>query len=156
MYREKSTTPGAGCEAAHGEYEEKNQAISYSFTVARPRPILTPMSILKIARMGHPVLRRRAEPVENPSAPAIHRLIRDMLETLRDADGAGLAAPQVHVPLRLVLFHVPAENTGDDDAEEPAEDAGEDSADSADSAEEPAPELAILITPELEPLTGEL
>jgi peptide deformylase len=62
------------------------------------------MAILKIARMGHPVLRGRAEPVKDPAEPWVARLIEDMLETVADADGAGLAAPQVHVPLRLVIF----------------------------------------------------
>ncbi|MBT5663969.1 MAG: peptide deformylase, partial [Rhodospirillaceae bacterium] len=65
------------------------------------------MSILKIARMGHPVLRRPADAVKTPFSPDIHRLIADMIETMEDADGAGLAAPQVHVPLRLVVFHAP-------------------------------------------------
>ena len=65
------------------------------------------MAILKIARMGHPVLGRPALPVDDPAAPAIARLIEDMVDTLVDAKGAGLAAPQVHVPLRLVLFRVP-------------------------------------------------
>ena len=65
------------------------------------------MAILKIARMGHPVLGRPALPVADPAAPAIERLIEDMVATLVDANGAGLAAPQVHVPLRLVLFRVP-------------------------------------------------
>ena len=65
------------------------------------------MAILKIARMGHPVLGRPALPVADPAAPAIAHLIDDMLDTLVDASGAGLAAPQVHVPLRLVLFRVP-------------------------------------------------
>ncbi len=76
------------------------------------------MAILKIARMGHPVLRRAADPVSDPSAPEIRRLVRDMIETLEDIGGAGLAAPQVHVPLRVVIFRVPAERTtgrpGDD------------------------------------------
>jgi peptide deformylase len=67
------------------------------------------MAILKIARMGHPVLRRVADPVEDPSDPEIQRLIADMAETLADAAGAGLAAPQVHVPKRVILFIVPAE-----------------------------------------------
>ena len=67
------------------------------------------MAILKIARMGHPVLRGRAQPVADPTAPEIRRLIEDMLETMDDADGAGLAAPQVHVPLRLVVFRLPPE-----------------------------------------------
>ena len=65
------------------------------------------MAILKIARMGHPVLATRAEPVADPTAPEIRRLVRDMVETMVDADGAGLAAPQVHVPLRLVVFQAP-------------------------------------------------
>lgn len=66
------------------------------------------MAILKIARMGHPVLRRPAAPVADPAAPDIQRLVDDMIETMVDAGGAGLAAPQVHVPLRLVIFHAPA------------------------------------------------
>lgn len=74
------------------------------------------MAILKIARMGHPVLLQRAEPVPNPTAPEIRRLVADMIETMEDASGAGLAAPQVHVPLRLFVFRVPAQRaTGDAD-----------------------------------------
>ena len=66
------------------------------------------MAILKIARMGHPVLARPAAAVADPVDPAVARLIADMVETMEDAGGAGLAAPQVHVPLRVVVFHVPA------------------------------------------------
>lgn len=66
------------------------------------------MSILKIARMGHPVLRAVAQPVADPRAPEMRRLVEDMVETLADAGGVGLAAPQVHIPLRLVIFFVPA------------------------------------------------
>lgn len=62
------------------------------------------MAILKIARLGHPILRRRAEPVADPAAPEIARLLADMAETLADAGGIGLAAPQVHVPLRLFVW----------------------------------------------------
>src|ERR1700744_36358 len=65
------------------------------------------MAILKIAKMGHPVLARRAEPVADPAAPEIRRLVADMVETMIDANGAGLAAPQVHVPLRLMVFQAP-------------------------------------------------
>ncbi|APT56803.1 peptide deformylase [Roseomonas gilardii] len=61
------------------------------------------MAILKIARMGHPVLLRRAEPVADPRDPEIRRLAEDMVETMLDAGGVGLAAPQVHVPLRLFV-----------------------------------------------------
>ena len=65
------------------------------------------MAIPKIARMGHPVLTRRAEEVEDPTAPEIRRLVDDMVETMFDARGRGLAAPQVHVPLRVVVFITP-------------------------------------------------
>jgi peptide deformylase len=62
------------------------------------------MAILKIARMGHPVLLGRAAEVADPAASEMRRLIGDMAETLADAGGIGLAAPQVHVPLRLFLW----------------------------------------------------
>ena len=62
------------------------------------------MAILKIARMGHPVLVQRAEPIVDPSAEQIRRLVADMTETMLDAEGIGLAAPQVHRSLRLILF----------------------------------------------------
>jgi peptide deformylase len=65
------------------------------------------MAILKIARMGHPVLAHKAEPVANPASSEIRRLVADMIETMVDANGAGLAAPQVHVPLRLMVFQAP-------------------------------------------------
>ncbi|MBY0331918.1 MAG: peptide deformylase [Acetobacteraceae bacterium] len=70
------------------------------------------MAILKIARMGHPVLLRRAEPVADPTAPELRRLVADMHETMADAAGIGLAAPQVHEPLRLFVFHVPGGEPG--------------------------------------------
>jgi len=68
------------------------------------------MAILKIARIGHPVLIRPAEPVPDPTAPEIRRLIADMAETMEDAQGIGLAAPQVHVPLRLFIWRGGAGN----------------------------------------------
>ncbi len=70
------------------------------------------MAILKIARMGHPVLQAPAEAVEDPGAAEITRLIADMIETIADAAGAGLAAPQVHVPKRVVIFHIPEGRAG--------------------------------------------
>jgi peptide deformylase len=66
------------------------------------------MAILKIARMGHPVLLRRADEVDDPTAPEIRRLVTDMAETMLDAGGLGLAAPQVHVPLRLFVWRTAA------------------------------------------------
>ncbi len=74
------------------------------------------MAILKIARMGHPVLLQRAAPVADPGAPEIRRLVDDMMQTMEDAMGAGLAAPQVHVPLRLFVFRAsPDRSSGDAD-----------------------------------------
>ena len=67
------------------------------------------MALLKIARMGHPVLRAPSAPVDNPTAPWVARLVEDMIETMEDASGAGLAAPQVHQPYRIVVFQVPEE-----------------------------------------------
>lgn len=72
------------------------------------------MAILKIARMGHPILSRPAGLVADPTAPDVRRLLGDMRETLADAGGVGLAAPQIHVPLRVVIFFVPAARGGAD------------------------------------------
>lgn len=96
------------------------------------------MAILKIARMGHPVLGRRAEPVADPTTPAIGRLLADMAETMADAGGVGLAATQVHVPLRIVLFCIPEVRCTDND-----------------NANGPLP-LTCLINPEIEPLGDEI
>jgi len=78
----------------------------------------TRMAILKIARMGHPVLLRKCDPVSDPGAPEIRRLVSDMIETMMDAPGVGLAAPQVYQPLRLFVFRVPGgrETQDPDDA----------------------------------------
>jgi peptide deformylase len=70
------------------------------------------MALLKIARMGHPVLLQRAEEVADPGAAEIRRLARDMVETMLDAPGVGLAAPQVHVPLRMFVLQLPADRNG--------------------------------------------
>jgi peptide deformylase len=63
------------------------------------------MSILKVARMGHPVLRERARPVSNGDLrdPLMQKLIDDMIDTMHEYHGVGLAAPQVHEGLRLFV-----------------------------------------------------
>ncbi len=63
------------------------------------------MSILKIARLGHPILRKTAIEVANEKIPSpeIQRLIDDMIDTMREYDGVGLAAPQVHQSLRIAV-----------------------------------------------------
>ena len=94
------------------------------------------MAVLKVARLGHPVLRRVAEPVppEGIGAPEIQHLIDDMLETMAEYDGAGLAAPQVHVSRRIVIYGVEA-NPRYPDAE--------------------AVPLTVLINPSLTPIADE-
>jgi peptide deformylase len=95
------------------------------------------MAILKIARMGHPVLRGKAEPVADPRASEVRRLVGDMVETLADIGGAGLAAPQVHVPLRIVIFRVPEERVTGRPDDQPQD-------------------LMTLINPVIEPLSDEM
>jgi peptide deformylase len=94
------------------------------------------MALLKIARMGHPVLRRPAAPIDDPTAPWVRRLVEDMVETMEDAGGTGIAAPQVHMPHRLVVFRVAGERV----SELPGD--GEVG-------------LTVLINPVIEPVDGE-
>ena len=94
------------------------------------------MAILKIARMGHPVLHQVAETVDDPKDPEIARLINDMIDTLQDAAGIGLAAPQVHVSKRVVIFFVPESRSGEDEQDSETE-------------------LTIMINPIIEPLSDE-
>ena len=63
--------------------------------------------------MGHPVLRKVAAAVEDPTATWVRRLVEDMVETMEDAGGTGIAAPQVHEPWRIVVFQVPGERLTD-------------------------------------------
>lgn len=100
------------------------------------------MSILKIARAGHPVLKTPAKKVENPLDPAVSSLVRDMIETMQDAPGIGLAAPQVHVDKRVVVFYVPQGRTGE---------LGQDGREEEDGPRD----LTVLINPVIEPLTDE-
>jgi len=66
------------------------------------------MAIRKIAQIGHPVLRQRAREVsrEELATPAMQTFIDDLVETMRDADGAGLAAIQVYEPIRICAIEV--------------------------------------------------
>jgi peptide deformylase len=94
------------------------------------------MAILPIARMGQYVLRRRAEEVADPAAPEIRTLIADMVETVQAVNGAGLAAPQVFVPKRVVIFTVPPGRS------------------TSDEFDQPLP-LTAIVNPVIEPLTEE-
>lgn len=96
------------------------------------------MSILKIARMGHPILRTRAKTVEAFDDPELIRLVTDMKETMLDAQGRGLAANQVYVPKRVVVYIPPEEN------------------ENAKEGPEEITNIVVLINPEIEPLTDEI
>lgn len=93
------------------------------------------MSILKIARLGHPILQEIASPVDDYKDPEIKKIISDMIETLEDSGGIGLAAPQVHISKRIVIFFVPESRMED---------------------EKDQAELTIMINPEIKPLNNKI
>jgi peptide deformylase len=95
------------------------------------------MAILKVARLGHPVLRIPAEPVpvEAIRSPEIQRLIDDMIETMHEQDGVGLAGNQVHTLKRIAVIEVLG-NPRDPDT--------------------PHIPLMVLINPVVTPLTDEM
>jgi len=73
------------------------------------------MSILKVARMGHPVLRQKARTIEKHELKnaALQQFIDDMIETMREYSGVGLAAPQVHQGLRVFVAHLDPDGRGE-------------------------------------------
>lgn len=66
------------------------------------------MAVKTVLRMGHPLLRQVAQPVAEFNTPALDALIADMFDTMAEENGAGLAAPQIGVSLRVVIFGVAA------------------------------------------------
>jgi peptide deformylase len=103
------------------------------------------MSILKIAHMGHPVLRAKARPL-HPSeirTAKIQQLVDDMFATMKEYEGVGLAAPQVHESVRLFVAGFP-----------PVRDDGAVNRDDDDDGEDVP--LMALINPEIEPAGGTL
>jgi peptide deformylase len=93
------------------------------------------MSILKVARMGHPVLRAKARALDKGElkSAAVQKLVDDMIETMREYHGVGLAAPQIHEGLRLFVAAI-------DVSESEAGDEGRDA--------------VVLINPEITPVGG--
>lgn len=91
------------------------------------------MSILKVARMGHPVLRRRARPIDRSDLknPLLQKFFDDMVDTMYEYHGVGLAAPQVHEGLRVFVAMLD---------EEPDE----------------KTEATVVINPEIVPADGEI
>lgn len=92
------------------------------------------MSLLKIARMGHPVLRKVAAPFPDPTAASLGWLVDDMRDTMIDAGGVGLAAPQVHISRRMVIVRLPRDQ----------------------SEGGPLSGETVLINPEIEPIGDEM
>lgn len=76
------------------------------------------MSILKVARMGHPVLRARARTVDKLEikTPAVQEFIDSMVDTMFEYSGVGLAAPQVHESLRIFVAMLDSDGQGEGDA----------------------------------------
>src|SRR5688572_25793708 len=64
------------------------------------------MAVRPVLKMGDPVLRRVADPVAELGTPELHALIADMDDTMRALSGAGIAAPQIGVSLRVVIFEL--------------------------------------------------
>ncbi len=95
------------------------------------------MAILKVARLGHPVLRQVAAAVrpESVQEADIQRLIDDMIETMHEYDGVGIAAPQVHVSKQIAVIEAKGSRRYPDAPDIP---------------------LTVLINPEVTPLGPEL
>lgn len=94
------------------------------------------MSILKVARLGNPVLRKIAEdlPPDQPASLQLRKFIDDMIETMKEYDGVGLAAPQVHVSQKLAVLEV---------------------ADNPRYPHKPRVPLTVLVNPKITPLSNE-
>jgi peptide deformylase len=76
------------------------------------------MSILKVAKMGHPVLREKARALDKSElkSPAVQHFIDSMIDTMHEYSGVGLAAPQVHESLRVFVAMLNADDNGEGDA----------------------------------------
>jgi peptide deformylase len=95
------------------------------------------MSILKVARLGHPVLRRVTDPLllAEIKTPLFQKFVDDMVETMKEYDGVGLAADQVHESKQLAVLEV---------------------ADNRRYPDKPKVPLTVLINPQIYPLTEEI
>lgn len=96
------------------------------------------MAILKVAHMGHPVLRAKARPLDASEIRSgeVQQLIDDMFDTMAEYNGVGLAAPQIHESVRLFVAAIPA-------------DAGDADEDDDDGDDEPETRAVALINPEI-------
>ena len=79
------------------------------------------MSILKISRLGHPILLKKAKPVNDILAKEVQKIVFDMTETMLDAKGIGLAAPQVHINKQIIIFRTLKEEEEEKEGEKEKE-----------------------------------
>ena len=93
------------------------------------------MTVREILKMGDPRLLRIAQPVTTFDAPELHELVADMFDTMKAAQGAGLAAPQIGVDLQLVIFGF---------------------SQNARYPDRPAVPITVLLNPVITPLDGEM
>jgi peptide deformylase len=98
------------------------------------------MTIRTIIGPDNPILRRKAKAVGDPNNPALQQLIDDLIETLRDAPGVGLAAPQVAVSQRIAVIEY----------------ADELPPDAPPNAKAPEPKLYVVINPEIVSRSAEM
>ncbi len=75
------------------------------------------MTIKPILKMGNPILRRIAEPVDDPQSDEIRNLVEEMNRSMEEVGGVGLAAPQIGISLQLVIYEVPAARMQSEDDE---------------------------------------
>lgn len=99
------------------------------------------MAVKPIIKMGNPVLRRIADSIDDPTSEEIRALVDDMKDSMAEVGGVGLAAPQIDVPLSLVIFDVPADRMRSEDGE-------------GEGASEALPPT-VLINPQITPLDDE-
>ncbi|MBO6827180.1 MAG: peptide deformylase [Sneathiella sp.] len=94
---------------------------------------------MPILKMGNPVLREIAAPIEQPAAPEIRELVEMMKASMKAAGGVGLAAPQIGISKRLVIFEVPGERIRAEDGNAAGDGIGQ----------------TVLINPEIIPIGDE-
>ena len=77
------------------------------------------MAIREIIRMGNPILAKMAQPIQSDDVATIPDVIQDMIDTMRAANGVGLAAPQIGLSMRLIVFEIPRNRQSADDTNTP-------------------------------------
>ena len=77
------------------------------------------MAVREIIRMGNPILARKSEPIKLDDIGTLPNVVQDMIDTMRAANGVGLAAPQIGLNIRLIVFEIPASRQTASDRETP-------------------------------------